>query len=139
EVAKIDHQATGQQYPALIAKRQYDIADLTPPTVFLAAASNLDIVAIANEFDVSKDFPLEYLMVPNDSSITSIEDLEGKTVGTVSLTGNLWISFQNAVKEKGLDMSKIKPLQVPFPNMADQLAAKRVDAVLAIAPFSDAI
>src|SRR6185312_8085908 len=73
-VAKIDHQATGQLYPALIAQRQYDIADLTPPTVLTAVAQNLDIVAIANEFNVSKSFPLEYLMVPNDSPIKSLTD-----------------------------------------------------------------
>lgn len=138
-VAKIDHQATGQLYPALIAQRQYDIADLTPPTVLSAVAQNLDIVAIANEFNVSKDFPLEYLMVPNDSPISSLTDLKGKNVGTVSLTGNLWISFENAIKKAGMDVSDVKAVQVPLPSMADQLAAHRVDAVLAIAPFSDTI
>src|SRR6185312_11813685 len=52
---------------------------------------------------------------------------------------NLWISFENAIKKAGMEVSDVTPVQVPLPNMADQLAAHRVDAVLAIAPFSDTI
>lgn len=138
-VAKIDHQASSALYPALIAHGQYDIADLTPPTLLTSVSQHLDDIAIANEFNVSKDFPLEYLMVPNGSPIKTLQDLNGKKVGTASITGNLWISFQNALKKAGMDPSSVNPLQVPFPNMADTMAAHRVDAVLAIAPFSDAI
>lgn len=137
-VAKIDHQASGALYPALIAQRQYDIADLTPPSMLAGVAQNLDIVAIANEFNVSKSFPLLYLMVPNNSPISSITDLKGKNVGAPSLNGNLWISFENAVKKAGMQLSDVHAVQVPLSNMVDQLAAGRIDAALTIAPFSDA-
>jgi NitT/TauT family transport system substrate-binding protein len=78
-------------------------------------------------------------MVPKDSPIKTLQDLQGKAVGTVSKNGNLWIAFQNALKKDGVDPSSVKGVQMPLPNMADQLTAHRVDAVLAIAPFSNTI
>jgi ABC-type nitrate/sulfonate/bicarbonate transport system substrate-binding protein len=43
------------------------------------------------------------------------------------------------LKKNGVDPASVRAVEVPFPNMPDQLKAKRVDAVESLEPFAGAL
>ena len=68
------------------------------------------------------------VLVAKGSSLQSAKDLEGKKVAINSLNniGDTTIKF--AVKKAGGDPSKVKFVEIPFPDMPAQLAKGTVDA-----------
>ncbi|MQA96919.1 MAG: transporter substrate-binding domain-containing protein [Streptosporangiales bacterium] len=70
-----------------------------------------------------------------DSPIRTPKDLEGKTVG-VNILNNIQSLTLNAVlEEQGLDPTKVKYRQIPFPQMGAVLEKGEVDAVHVVEPF----
>lgn len=115
--------------------RQLDVAPSTPPDLIKSAASGLDVVAIAGQTHESSAKRNVELIVRADSGINAVEDLKGKVLAAPSLGAINHVSVLFWLKKSGMDPDAIRGVEVPFPNMADQLKAKRVDAVEAIQPF----
>jgi NitT/TauT family transport system substrate-binding protein len=115
--------------------RQFEFAPSTAPDLLKAAASGLDIVAVAASVFETEDNVSTKLMVAKDSGITSAKDLTGKLIATPTIGGVIHVSVLYWLKKNGVDPAGIRAVEVPFPNMADQLKAKRVDAVEAVEPF----
>ena len=116
--------------------RQFDFAPSTPPDLIKAVLAGLDIVAVAGEAVETKDNPSTYMIVRNDSPIKGFEDLKGKVVATPTRGAIIHSSLLNCLKKAGVDPTSIRGVEVPFPNMADQLKAANVDAVEALQPFA---
>jgi ABC-type nitrate/sulfonate/bicarbonate transport system substrate-binding protein len=115
--------------------RQFEFVPSTAPDLLKAVASGLDVVAVAaSVFETENNISTE-LMVAKDSGITSAKDLSGKLVATPTIGGVIHVSVLYWLKKNGVDPASIRAVEVPFPNMADQLKAKRVDAVEVIEPF----
>ncbi len=119
--------------------RQFEFAPSTAPDLLKAVASGLDVVAVAASVFETQDNPTTQLMVAKDSGITSAKDLVGKLIATPTIGGVIHVSVLYWLKKNGVDPSSVRAVEVPFPNMGDQLKAKRVDAVEVVEPFVGAL
>jgi NitT/TauT family transport system substrate-binding protein len=115
--------------------KQFDIAPSTPPDLINAAAKGLDVVGIAGGFIESSSRRSIEVIVRKDSGINGPQDLKGKLVAAAALGSLMHIATLYWIKKNGVDPNSIRAVEVPFPNMADQLKAGRVDAVESIQPF----
>jgi NitT/TauT family transport system substrate-binding protein len=115
--------------------KQLDIAPSTPPDLIKSAMSGLDIVTIAGmTIDDGATRGAE-LIVRKDSGINSLKDLKGKVVASPTLGAIIHVALLHWLKQNGMDPDSIRAVEVPFPNMGDQLKAGSVDAIEAIQPF----
>ena len=119
--------------------RQFDFAPSTAPDLLKAAGSGLDVVAVAASVFETEDNPSTQLIVTKDSGIASAKDLVGKLVATPTIGGVIHVSVLYWLKKNGVDPASVRAVEVPFPAMADQLKAKRVDAVETVEPFAGAL
>ncbi|HEY4373254.1 MAG TPA: ABC transporter substrate-binding protein [Burkholderiales bacterium] len=115
--------------------KQIDIAPATPPDLIKSAGAGLDVVGVAGGVLEVSDQTGNGLVVRKDSGITSIAQLKGKTIATPTLGAILHVAALHWLKKSGVEPSAIRAVEVPFPNMADQLKAGRVDAVETTQPF----
>ncbi len=116
--------------------RQFDVVPATPPDLIKAVAGGLDVVAVAGEAIETRDNPSTHVIVRADSPIHTVQDLKGKVVATPTLGAIIHVSLLHSLKKIGIDPASIRAVEVPFPNMADQLKAGNVDAVEALEPFA---
>ena len=116
--------------------RQFDIAPTTPTDHLKAAGSGLDIVAIAAEAYETTKNPTTHIIVTKESGLTSAKDLAGKLIATPTIGAVIHVATLYWLKKNGVDYNSIRAVEVPFPNMADQLKAKRVDAIESLEPFA---
>jgi ABC-type nitrate/sulfonate/bicarbonate transport system substrate-binding protein len=119
--------------------RQFEFAASTAPDLLKAVAGGLDVVATAGEAIETKDNPTMQLIVRKDSNIKGPADLKGKVVAAPTLGAVMHSATLYWLKKNGVDPSSIRGVEVPFPNMGDQLKAGSVDAVEALVPFTTAI
>ena len=119
--------------------RQFDFAPSTAPDLLKSVASGLDVVAVAAAVFETQSNQTTQLMVGKDSGVTSAKDLGGKLIATPTIGGVIHISVLYWLQKNGVDISNVRAVEVPFPNMADQLKAGRVDAVEVVEPFVGAL
>jgi NitT/TauT family transport system substrate-binding protein len=75
------------------------------------------------------------VQVALDSPIQSAKDLAGKTIATNTI-GNITQAIgSHWVDNNGGDSSKLKWVEVPFPNMEAAVVQKHIDAFTAVEPF----
>jgi NitT/TauT family transport system substrate-binding protein len=75
------------------------------------------------------------IIVKRNSPIRTAKDLEGKTIATNTLRNITEVTAKASLEKRGVDVSKLRFLEVDFPQMHDALAADRVDAAFIIEPF----
>lgn len=121
-----------------LAEGQYDIAFSVPTIVLVAAGRGFDIQVVSRMQRSTAAEP-NAVWVTRDASITSIEQLAGRTIGVPALTGLLTDAVVYLLHQRGVDRNDVRFVQVPFPAMGDQLRAGRVDAVVAGIPFSSGL
>ncbi|MGI8806633.1 MAG: ABC transporter substrate-binding protein [Acidimicrobiales bacterium] len=76
------------------------------------------------------------ILVRTDGPIGSPKDLEGRTIGVVALKGVSTLTANAALEKQGVDIAKIKYLEVPFPEAVAALESGRVDAAYVAEPFA---
>ena len=131
----LEQAANISDIPATLG-RQFDIALGTATDLIRAGGAGIDVVQIAGNTNSTKANPFVQLIVRPDSGITDVAQLKDKTVGSPTLSGVLHAAVQSWAKQKGVDPNSIKGVEVPSPNLPDQLKAGRVDAVEALEPFA---
>src|ERR1700759_4741032 len=119
--------------------RQFEFAPSTAPDLLKAVSSGLDVVAVSGSVFETEDNISTQLMVAKDSGITSAKDLTGKLIASPTIGGVIHVSVLYWLKKTGVDPASVRAVEVPFPNMADQLKAKRGEAVEAVEPFVGAL
>jgi ABC-type nitrate/sulfonate/bicarbonate transport system substrate-binding protein len=119
--------------------RQFEFAASTPPDLIKAVAGGLDVVASAGEAIELKSNPTTQVIVRKDSAIKSVADLKGKVIAAPTLGAVIHVATLYWLKKSGVDPASIRGVEVPFPNMGDQLKAGNVDAVEALEPFAGAL
>jgi len=75
------------------------------------------------------------VLVGPGSALQSAKDLEGKKVAINSLNNIGDTTIKTAVKKAGGDPTKVRFVEIPFPDMPAQLTNKTVDAVWESEPF----
>ncbi len=120
--------------PGTVGK-QFDIAPATPPDLINAAAKGLNVVGVAGGWIESGAHRSVEIIVRKDSGIKGPQDLKGKLIAAVALGSLIHVSTLHWLKTNGVDPRSVRAVEVPFPNMPDQLKAQRLDAVEVIEPF----
>ena len=75
------------------------------------------------------------IAVKGDSPIKTAADLEGKTIAINTLKNISELTVKAALDGEGVDVSTLKFVEVPLPDMVGQLNAGRVDAAGLVEPF----
>ena len=79
-----------------------------------------------------------FIAVSKSSPIMRARDLEGKTVAVNTLNNIVHLMAMAWVDKNGADSSKVKFVEIPFPQMEPALAAGKVDAISVQEPFATA-
>ena len=106
-------------------------------SLLLAQDNNLGLKAIANGAqstdDVMEDFGA--VVVPGDSDIQDLTDLEGKRIGVNTLNNIQTTTINQIVRDAGGDPSSITYVELPFPEIVQAVANGDVDAGQLVEPF----
>jgi len=116
--------------------RQFDIAMGTQPALIAAAGQGLPIVVVTGGALDTKKVPTSDIVASKESGITSLKQLEGKTVGTLTLTGNIHFALLDGLQKQKVDLKRIRWVTGTVPQLPDLLKASRVDAIEEIEPFA---
>ena len=121
--------------PAVVSG-QYQFGFSNVVSLILAGSKNVPIKAIANGNNATADPKKDFGgLVVKDPAITSPKDLEGKTVAANTLKNIVGTSVNELVRKDGGDSTKVKYVEVGFPDMAAALDAGRVQAIFVVEPF----
>ncbi|WP_026380609.1 ABC transporter substrate-binding protein [Afifella pfennigii] len=110
--------------PRLVAAGEADIAISYQPNLYLQVAEGLPLA----RFGTLVATPLNSLVALKDGEITSLADLEGKTVG-FSVGGFEDALLKMMLADAGLSLDDVKLVNVNF-ALSPALLAGRVDAVI---------
>ncbi len=116
--------------------RQFDVMQGTQPALIAAAGQGIPIVNITGGALDTTKVPTSNIVARAGSGITTFKQLEGKTVGTLSLTGNIHFSLLNILQKEGVKLDSIRWVIGTVPQLPDLLRAGRVDAIEEIEPFA---
>jgi ABC-type nitrate/sulfonate/bicarbonate transport system substrate-binding protein len=75
------------------------------------------------------------LLVLKGGKVKTPKDLEGKTIAVNTLKNICEVTIKASLEKKGVDVSKLKFSEVPFPDMNAALEAGRVDGACVVEPF----
>jgi NitT/TauT family transport system substrate-binding protein len=76
------------------------------------------------------------LVVAKDGPVHAAKDLEGRTVAVNNLNNIVWLYVRAYLDKNGVDLAKVRFVEVPFPQMQAALLSGRVDAVAITEPFT---
>ncbi|MFT4109252.1 ABC transporter substrate-binding protein [Propionicimonas sp.] len=90
-----------------------------------ARAQGSDLVAVAAYY---RSYPVE-IIVPDGSSIHSLADLKGHTIGLPGKYGENWFGLQVALRTAGLSTSDVSVQEIGYTQQA-ALSTGKVDAIV---------
>lgn len=125
-------QNTTALIPAL--GKQFDLVNLSPPTLLQAAEAGQDLTMVAGQTIESPALKDTYFI--GGKNITSMKQLVGAKIGVPSLSGTLYEAAVIALNKAGIKKSQVKFLVVPFPDDAGDLANGTISATDTIVPFN---
>jgi len=121
---------------AQVLSGQLDIGFATTTFLLTAASKGAPLQAIsAVDGLIDPNDAVSAIVVKKGSSIKSPKDLVGKKAAVVALGSELDVLTKKVVDDDGGDSSKVKSVQIPFPQMQAALKAGRVDAAVTTEPF----
>jgi NitT/TauT family transport system substrate-binding protein len=117
-----------------------DIAFSNTVSTLQAIDAGLDAVVLAPAAVVRSAPPdtTTALMVRKDS-LKSIKELEGKRVAVNVINSTAWLHAVADLALHGVDYTKVRFTEVPFPQMNDPLVNNQVDAIAQVDPFRSAL
>lgn len=98
----------------------------------------LKIIAAGSSSTGVKGADVTMIHAGPKSGIKSAKDLEGKTVSVNALNGLLQMMGKAAVKADGGDPSKVRFIELGFPEALAALQAGKIDAMVGAEPFGTA-
>jgi len=102
----------------------------------VARGNGLDLMFLAPGVHIHDSPPDNSgLLIRTDCSIGTAADLAGKKISAGLLNSVNYIHMVEWLDKRGVDPKRVEFLEVPFPQMADALFQKRVDAVWNVEPF----
>jgi NitT/TauT family transport system substrate-binding protein len=125
----------GQSMPAALQSDSLQIAALSTASLIQVTDSGLDLVIVSGGAIASVDDTNYGIIVGTNSGIEKPEDFIGKKIGTPGLGSFFHIMAREWFRRKGVDWQKITFVESTFPQLADLLKTRTVDAVLSTNPF----
>jgi NitT/TauT family transport system substrate-binding protein len=119
-----------------VVSGDYQIGFSNTTSLIIAASKNLPVQIISQGVlgGTGPDDAWDGVIVPKGSDIEDIKGLEGKTVAVNTLNNVSQVVVNTALKEAGADYTKVKYVEVPFPDMNAALESGRVDAAFQVEP-----
>lgn len=106
-------------------------------SAFDAVAAGVDLVNISGSNQMVEAG--QQLWVRDDSPITSVEDMEGASVGVLAVGSFGDVLIGEALDEAGLSLDDVELKEVAFPNMAAALEAGDIDVGWLPSPFNASV
>lgn len=122
------------QLPAALGK-QFDLVIGSQPDLISASAGGIDVIAVSGLQKDNPEDPGAALVVPEGSSIKSVKELSGKTVGAPSIVGNNFSALECWARKEGIDPSSIRGLEAATPQIPELLENGRFDSALLFEPL----
>jgi NitT/TauT family transport system substrate-binding protein len=116
--------------------KQFDVGTATTVDLIKAAAGGLNVAAVAGNHFETEQATTNALVARKESGVRSVKDLAGKTVATPAIGAILHVALLHWLRKDGVDVNRVRFVEVPFPNMTDQMEAGRIDAATAAEPFA---
>jgi NitT/TauT family transport system substrate-binding protein len=106
-------------------------------SLLIAASKNLPVQIISQGVLGGKDESEAWadLLVLKSGGIDTPKDLEGKTIAVNTLKNVCEVTIKASLSDKGVDVSQLRFIEVPFPDMNAALEEKRVDGACVVEPF----
>ena len=140
EGLQIDLSATGggaAGVPALIGGA-VDITFGNVVSTLLAAGQKLDGRVVAPATQMIDGPTVSVLVGRKGDSWRSAQDFVGKSIGVNTRNGINWLYARAWVKSRGGDPDKVTYKEVPFPQLADAIKRRQIDAGITGEPFKTA-
>jgi NitT/TauT family transport system substrate-binding protein len=114
----------------------YQIGFSNTTSLIIAASKKLPVQIVAQGVlaGTGDDDAWDAVVARKGSGIKNPKDLEGKTLAVNTLNNVGPLTINNAMEKAGADYTKIKYIEIPFPDMNAALEAKRVDAAFEVEP-----
>ena len=117
-----------------------DIVLSSTVSTFQAIEQGLDAVVLAPGAIVRTSPPdTTTAVIVKKGSITSLKELEGKRVAVNVINSTAWLHAVALLDKHGVDRTKVRFTEVPFPQMNDPLLNGQIDAVVQVEPFRSAL
>lgn len=110
---------------------QFDAVMLISSDMISKKAAGVDFKAYAGMQAITEESTTNP-MITNAAGVESLADLanKGGTLGVIRVADETKAALAYSLKGTGADAANLKLVAVPFPNMADQLKAGRIDAAI---------
>jgi NitT/TauT family transport system substrate-binding protein len=113
-----------------------DIAFSNTVSTLQAIGQGIDLVILAPAAVVRKSPPdTAIALIARKGEITSMKQLEGKRVAVNALNSTAWLHAVAMLEKHGVDHTKVRFLELPFPQMNDALLHGQIDAIGQVDPF----
>jgi NitT/TauT family transport system substrate-binding protein len=123
-------------FPAALMSDSITVAAMTPTTFLAAVANGLDLVAFSGTsttLQTSRDIAI---VSSTASGVTDAAGFAGRTVGVPGIGALLDVILKAWLDTHGVAPADVTFIEMPFPQMSDQLRAGRVDAVITVNQFA---
>jgi NitT/TauT family transport system substrate-binding protein len=117
-----------------IVSKSVELSTPTPTTFLQAVDNGVDLVIVA----ATHTYPTPNkvgLLVSATGDVTAAKDLVGKKVGINGIGGMQFVLLQDWLIKHGVEPKSVTFVEISFPQMADALQARQVDAVTISEPF----
>ena len=136
---EISSMASGPALVAAVLGGALDIGLSAVGSVAQAHVKGLGVKIIASAGMSLSTAPTDVTMVALDSPMKTAADFSGKTIAVNAIGNVLMYATQLWIDKNGGNSKSVKWVEMPFPSMADAIAAKRVDGATMAEPYvSDA-
>jgi NitT/TauT family transport system substrate-binding protein len=117
-----------------------DIVLSSTVSTFQAIEQGLDAVVLAPGAIVRPAPPdTTTAVIVKKGTIKSLNELEGKRIGVNVINSTAWLHAMALLEKHGVDRSKVRFTEVPFPQMNDPLLNGQLDAIVQVEPFRSAL
>lgn len=123
--ATLRHHGASEGLFTAIAAGQEQFVVAGGDELLQARAQGIDLVAVASYY---RSYPV-VLIVPQSSSITSLAQLKGHSIGIPGKYGESWFGLQVALRTAGLSQSDVTIDQIGYTQRA-ALTSGKVDAIV---------
>lgn len=135
---EIEEIFTGTGLMSAITSGQFDLATNSVTGGVTGIVNGLPIQMVSITSVQPTEGNVE-ILVPDNSDIQSIADLQGHTVATINLEGLFHLGILNAVAQEGGDPSLVEAIPMGATDSGPALEAGRVDAIMIQDPFLQTI
>jgi len=122
--------------PAVVSG-QYQFGFSNIVSLLLAKSKNVPVKVVSNGDASTGVAGMDFgsVLVKANSPIHSAKDLAGKTVAVNTLKNIVDTTVRASIRKDGGDATKVKFVEMAFPEMPAALDAGRVDAIFEVEPF----